>query len=179
MAEMLRMLHEEHTNLWELLNLIEGQLDAFDRNEAVDYELIGLVLQYCQSFPDRFHHPKEDLILDRLRDRAPEVAASLETLEGEHRLLAQQTDRFADCIETIVNDSQVLRDQLLDIGRAFVDGYRRHMKFEEDIFFPAAEQHLQDSDWAEVDARLHQPEDPLFGDNAVAAYRRVRDIDFG
>ncbi|MCP4329699.1 MAG: hemerythrin domain-containing protein [Alphaproteobacteria bacterium] len=176
MAETLRMLREEHANLWQLLNLIDAQLDAFDRNESVDYELLHLVLQYCQSFPDRFHHPKEDLILERLRERAPAVAASFETLENEHKLLAEETNRFADRVEQVVQDSQVPRTQLTELGRAFVTSYRRHMKFEEDVFFPAAEKHLEDGDWTRVDAHLHEPADPLFGDQAVETYRRLRDI---
>ncbi len=178
MAETLTALRQEHANLWQLLNLIEDQLDRFERRETVDYELMDLIIDYCQSFPDRYHHPKEDLILERLREREPDVASAFETLDSEHQLLADETTRFADLVRLVAGDSQVARDQLTEVGSAFVDGYRRHMKFEEDAFFPAAEKHLSDDDWSSVDARLHQPDDPLFGDSAVKTYRRVRDIVF-
>jgi hemerythrin-like domain-containing protein len=178
MAETLRMLREEHVNLAKLLDLVEEQLDVFERGEAADYELISVILDYCQSFPDQYHHPKEDLILDRLKAKNPSIAATFESLENEHRLLAEETAAFAETVTRIIQDSQVSRAAILDIGRAFVRSYRRHMRFEEDQFFPAAEHHLDESDWGAVDARLHQPDDPLFGEKSIETYRRVRDIVF-
>ena len=48
-------------------------------------------------------------------------------------------------------------------ARRFLEPYREHMEKEEQAFLPAARRALGAADWAEIDARLSQPEDPLFG----------------
>ncbi len=47
-------------------------------------------------------------------------------------------------------------------ARRFLEPYREHMEKEEQAFLPAARRALGAADWAEIDARLSQPEDPLF-----------------
>ncbi len=179
MSETLRILREEHGHLAKLLDIVDDQLAAFERGDSVDYEVFDLILDYCRAFPDRFHHPKEDLILERMRAKEPALAASFETIEGEHRMLAQETERFAEAVGLIEQEAQMSREQFLDLGRAFSGAYRRHMAFEDEAFFPAAERALSDRDWSEIDAHLHRPDDPLFEEEADSQYQRLRDILFG
>ena len=176
MSDALDLLRLEHSNIDRLLTLIERELDRFAAGERADYELLDLLLDYFRMFPDTYHHPKEDAILEKLRVRDLTAALSFETLDSEHKLMADETSRFADAIRMVESEAQVSRDSLLETGRAFVGLYRRHMAFEEEAFFPAAQQALSASDWQEIDDRLNQPDDPLFGAAAVEAFRRLRDL---
>ena len=176
MSATLDALNEEHANLDRLLAVVERELDVFEQNQPVDYELIDLVLAYCQSYPDRFHHPKEDLVLEKMKARNPTTANTFETLEAEHRLIADETTRFADIIGLVEQDSQMPRAQVAETGRAFIALYRRHMSFEQEAFFPQAVRTLSEEDWAEIDRHLEQPDDPLYSGEAEAQYRRLADI---
>ena len=49
------------------------------------------------------------------------------------------------------------------MARAFLDANRHHMAMEEKHFFPLALQVLTAEDWAEIDTRITNREDPLFG----------------
>jgi len=49
------------------------------------------------------------------------------------------------------------------------------MAKEEREFFPLALRMLGERDWAEIDAQIAAREDPLFGPNAEARYRKLHD----
>ena len=66
-STILQTLHQGHANHLQLLSLVEteaGKLD--DVSDRADFELLSLALEYCSDFPNRYHHPKEDRIFERL-----------------------------------------------------------------------------------------------------------------
>jgi hemerythrin-like domain-containing protein len=50
---------------------------------------------------------------------------------------------------------------------------REHMENEERVFFPAALHALTAEDWAELQTRMTDQEDPLFGDNVGERYEAL------
>jgi hypothetical protein len=47
------------------------------------------------------------------------------------------------------------------------------MELEETEFFPRALLRLESEDWAEIEAAIASPEDPLFGDRLADEYRKL------
>lgn len=172
MSEVLVALHADHVNLDRLLAALERELGIFDAGEAPDYEIIGGILDYCLSYQDRYHHPKEDAILAALESRAPEVAAKLRTLGEEHEKLAELTRRFADAVRQVLQDQEVRRDWLDEIARQFIELYRHHVEWEESEFFPQAVAALSEADWNAIDARFAAT-DPLFAAETEARFKRL------
>lgn len=67
MIEIIEVLREEHRNIEKLLRVLERELSVFDRGDHPDYVVIEAVVDYFKDYPDRCHHPKEDIIvLDHL-----------------------------------------------------------------------------------------------------------------
>jgi hypothetical protein len=64
----MRSLREDHRNLAKLLDLLEREVKRFDEAGAVDYELMQSIVAYCLDYPDKVHHPREDRLLERLRE---------------------------------------------------------------------------------------------------------------
>ena len=48
------------------------------------------------------------------------------------------------------------------------------MKMEEERFFPLALEKSTAEDWAEIDARITDADDPLFGGDALAEFAALR-----
>ncbi len=163
MTDIIDSLHEDHANLAKLLDALERQLGLFDEGGTPDYDIVRGVVDYCLDYPDLYHHPKEDLVLEHLKAADPVAAAAIGDLAAEHQDLAALTRRFAGAIDAILQDIQVPRGPFEDAARRFLEAYREHMNKEEREFLPAARRALGAADWAEIDARLSQPEDPLFG----------------
>lgn len=173
MSEVMRLLHEEHANLARLLRVLDRQIELLGSGGQPDYDIIRGVVAYCLDFPDQCHHPKEDLVLERLRLRDAEAADAVGNLEAEHVELATLTHKFAEAIEQVLMEAELPRDWLRSVAEEFAGAYRKHIAKEEQVFFPAAERALEARDWAEIDDRLGDRKDPLFGAQVAERFRAL------
>src|SRR5450755_3453200 len=83
----LRIIQDEHRGLAAVLH---GMLylvhEIRDRRGKPNFELLGAMIYYIDTFPERFHHPKEDEWLFRLLHlRHPQAQPLLVRLKSEHR----------------------------------------------------------------------------------------------
>ena len=168
-------LRQDHVNLSKLLDALERQLDVFDRGGAPDYDIIQGVVAYCLGYPDKYHHPKEDLVYDKLVERDPAAADAVGDLRADHRHLAKVTADFAAFVHDVLDEQQqVARDRFVAEGRAFLAAYRDHMTRENEVIFPIAEKRLAPEHWADIALRLQDPGDPLFGEDFDHRYHGLR-----
>ncbi len=174
MTDILDAIHEDHINMTRMLDAIERQLAVFDAGEDPDYDIVRGVVEYCIGYPELYHHPKEDLVFERLRAIDPAAAAEIGDLPGEHEVLAALTRRLRDAVEAVLNDLEVPRGPFDETLREFLDAYRRHMALEESAFLPAARRALGTADLAEIDARPAPREDPLFGASGEQRFAALR-----
>ena len=174
MSAIIDLLRQEHRNLARLLKALEHQLAVFDRGDTPDYEVFSGVLDYCRSYSDRYHHPKEDLVFERLRQRDPAAAAAFGDLEAEHAALAELTGRLSAAVSSVLAEAEISRAGFDALARDFLAHYWAHMRKEEEVFFPAALEALSAEDWKELDGRVTSPEDPLFGGAAEERFGPLR-----
>ena len=174
MVALMRRLHQEHAAMVKVLQVIEHQLDSLELGKRPDYELLEKAMEYCQEFPAQCHHPKEDLLYAKLRDYHQVADEVMTDLLAEHKALEENGARFLDVINKFRKEAAVPREQLLREGRDFLAFYRRHIDHEERGFFPTALECLTEDDWAEIDRRVVDRDDPVFGDLAEAGYRTLR-----
>lgn len=150
MVEIIEILRHEHRNIEKLLGVMEQELSVFNRGERPDYEVLGAVIEFFKKYPDSCHHPKEDIIYEKFKYRAPDRAASIANLELEHREGAVRLRRVAHVIDSVLNDQELLRDNVDRIVRDFIDNERKHIALEEDVIFPTMVDTLQPGDWADI-----------------------------
>jgi hemerythrin-like domain-containing protein len=174
MTRMIEILREEHRNIEKLLRVLEQELNVFDRRERPDYEVMRAVIDYFQDYPDRCHHPKEDLLFARLQARDAEVAASIGDLGAEHEQGTERLYRLAQTLESILTDHDLPRDTFDRVVRDFIACERRHIDMEERRLFPAALETLRPEDWTAIDARLDDKGDPLFAAPVEAKFDALR-----
>ncbi len=167
MTQIIDILRDEHCNIEKLLLVLERELCVFNRAERPDYQVVQSVIEYFQDYPDCCHHPKEDMIFEKLKARDPITAASIGDLEAEHGSGSKRLGRVARTVESILADREILRQTVDEIIRDFIDHERQHMAMEERVLFPAAVKVLLPQDWAEIRARLTARKDPL--DTALEA----------
>jgi hemerythrin-like domain-containing protein len=110
-----------------LLCVLERELSVFDRGDRPDYEVVLAVIDYFKDYPDSCHHPKEDMIFEKLKARDPAAAASIGDLEAQHREGARHLRRVAQAVERVLGDHDLLRQTVDDIIRDFINHERQHM----------------------------------------------------
>jgi len=153
-ATVVATLRREHRSLAALLNALERQVRILAEGGAPDYDIVRGAVDYLLDYPDRCHHPKEDIVIARLLEvRAREAVAARE-LRREHRDLHARAEHFASAVSALLNDTDIPRAAVVEAVGAFIDAQRRHMWREEETFFPLAERLLSASDWAAIEAEL-------------------------
>lgn len=164
----------EHASFAHLLELLKKNLAAFHAGERPDYDLMLDILQYLRHFPDRYHHPREDVAFDCLVKRDPSLLALVDHLKEEHRLIAAAGDTLQQLLTEASQGAIVARENIEAAAQDYLVDYRRHIASEELTVMPRAQALLTDADWALVARAVPAVVDPLFGDNADEAYRELR-----
>jgi hemerythrin-like domain-containing protein len=162
MTSIIELLHGEHRDVEMLLNVLEDELKVFDRRERPDYEVIQAIISYFQDYPDCCHHPKEDMIFDKLKTRDPSAAKRVGDVEAEHRQETERLDRLAKLVRNVLWDREIARQTFRDVMRGFIDQQRVHMAMEERSLFPAAANALRPEDWQEIDSKWNDKMETLF-----------------
>jgi hemerythrin-like domain-containing protein len=162
MPNIIQILLEEHRNIDKLLLVLERELDVFDRSEEPDYEIFQAVIQYFQDYPENCHHPKEDMVFEKLKARDAAAADRVGDAEADHRVETLRLRRLVEAVEDILAGREFLRQTFHDVVHEFIAHQRQHMDKEERLLFPAAIKGLRPEDWADIDARLNDRKDPLF-----------------
>ena len=173
MTRIIETLREEHRNIEGLLLVLEQELDVFDRNERPDYEIIQAVINYFQDYPDCCHHPKEDMIFEKLKARDPVAAEAVGDLEAEHQNEGSRLRRVAYMIRSILTDHDVLRQSVHDTIRDFIELERKHMEMEERVLFSVAAKALRPEDWVGIEAMWSEENDSMFN---VAVEERCQSL---
>ena len=93
----IRIIRAEHRSLAAVLDgMIYLVHQIRDRGAEPDFNLLGAMIYYFDTVPERFHHPKEDeYLFHRLRLRHPDAVPLLERLKSEHRAGAEKIRTLA------------------------------------------------------------------------------------
>jgi len=174
MTYVIEVLRQEHRNIEKLLGVLEQELSVFDRGDRPNYEVVVGIFDYFKDYPDSCHHPKEDMIFDKLKLRNPAAAAKIGDLRIEHVEEASRLRRSAQAVERVLADQDLLRETVDEIIRDFIDHERQHMKMEEQIFFPTAVKTLRPKDWADIALKLADRRDPLNGPDLEQKFSMLR-----
>lgn len=160
--EIIELLRNEHRDIQQLLDVLEDEVSVFNRQQRPDYEVIEAIIGYFQDYPDCCHHPKEDMIFERLKVRDPAAARRMGDLKTEHKAEDERLQRVTQIIRNILLDRDILRQAFDEVMRDFIDQQRVHMAMEERVLFPAAANALRPEDWAEIDSQWREKKDSLF-----------------
>ncbi len=172
--EMLQKLGEEHRNMARLLEVLQDQLDVFSSGGHPDYDVLTSAAEYFMGFPDQCHHPKEDMILRRMRERDPDAAETVGELESDHEGIAILARRFSEAVERVLQESEMPRSVFVATLKEFIDTQREHMEMERDRFFPLAQAVLTQQDWQELGKAAGDERDPLYSEEGAEEFEALR-----
>jgi len=171
----IRIIRDEHQSLAAVLHALAYTVrEIRDHRAKPDFRLLGAIVYYIDTFPERFHHPKEDAWLFRLLEvRHPEAGGLLDRLRSEHRAGAQKLRQLE---QALMRYQQGGADEFAAFAAA-VDAYvafeRSHMRIEETEVIPLAEAHLTPPDWEAIDTAFLDHADPLLGEAAREEYHEL------
>ena len=174
MSRIIETLLEEHRKFEKLLHVLEQELEIFDRGESPDFEILQAIIDYFQDYPESYHHPKEDIVFEKLKLRDPAVARQIGDAEAEHQVETNRLRQFARVVEHVLAGRELLRQTFHRVVRDFIEHQRQHMAKEERLLFPSAVKALRAEDWAEINTRLNDRKDPLFDNSTEKKFHALQ-----
>jgi hemerythrin-like domain-containing protein len=179
MSEVMKQLHNDHIHVARLLDWLEYQLDRFQQGGVPDYARMLDTMHYMTHYSDMFHHPREDMIFEKMAAKDDSVAEVVERLRAEHVKLGHLGARFQQTLEYICEDVILPREKVEADGREYIALLREHLNTEEGQVFPKAEELLDGRHWAAVDRHMGFQHDPMFGpeveERYAALYQQISD----
>ncbi len=147
--------------LHALVSLVRG---IREHRLRPNFELLGAMIYYVDTFPERLHHPKEDQWLFRLLgERHPPARALIDRLQAEHRLGASRIRTLEQALARYREGGETEFPAFAAAVETFAEFERNHMHCEEAEILPLAREHLLPQDWAAIDAAFATNADPLVG----------------
>jgi hemerythrin-like domain-containing protein len=171
----IRIIREEHRALAAVLHgMLHLMGEIGTRGKAPDFRLLGAMVYYIDTFPERFHHPKEDRYLFRvLRLRHPGAAPLLDRLETEHRAGAEKIRALEQALTRYNAGGPTEFSNFQAAVEAYAAFHWDHMRAEESELLPMAEKYLTPADWLEIDTAFLGHTDPLLGADVGAKYEAL------
>lgn len=174
MNRLSRRLYDDHQRLARVLDVLEREVDRLAAADEVDFDLMLEALTYITDFPNRHHHPVEDLLFARLATADPASAAACEAQIAQHEQLFRASTAYYGLLEVVqVDDATVPRDRLVSEGRDFIAAQREHMATEDNQLLPRAEARLDEAAWAAAAKIADSATDPLTEMPTAAHYRTL------
>lgn len=160
-------LRADHRNMVLLLDLLEAETEKFSTTGEPDYELLGSVMTYMAEYPDAVHHPREDRLYNHLKSLQPDLDASLERVESDHKELEDAGAKLLKQVEALAAGGSTDRDALIHGLKSYAQHLRKHMYWEEQTLFTLADR-LSEEYIVNTDETV---QDPLFGSQTEKRFR--------
>jgi hemerythrin-like domain-containing protein len=170
-----KQLYRDHYHLQRLLEHLDQEVRNYECGMAssVELPLILDTLDYIRFYPERWHHPMEDKIFDRIMAKRPLEADFVNQVQLEHQQLAQLTRYMTQLFDAVANDCVVPVSELVRTTREFIQRQRSHIDRENEMVYPLMEKYLTEADWEELEAEIAMEQDPLFDAPLKADYQNL------
>ena len=156
------LLRQDHGQLSRVLSEVDAQAARLAAEPETARPVLLDALRYLLDYQHAFHHPREDLLFGRLRERVPTMRADLQRLVREHgggyRSARGLAARLGAASGERLRGSAGAR--LARELHAYTAATRTHMRREEDIFYAQSLAALERGDWAALGSEA-VPDDPM------------------
>jgi hemerythrin-like domain-containing protein len=166
------IIRDEHRSLAAVLHgMLYVVREIGEHGRKPDFRLLAAMMYYIDTFPERFHHPKEDRYLFRILGlRDPDAASLLNRLDAEHRAGADKIRALEQALTRYEAGGPAEFSNFRTAVEAYAKFHWDHMHAEETELLPLAEKYLTPADWVEIDTAFLGHTDPLLGAEAGAQY---------
>jgi nucleotide-binding universal stress UspA family protein/hemerythrin-like domain-containing protein len=176
-AHAIGIIRDEHRSLAAVMHTWMRTLAAArEAGTGADAARMRAIVRYIQDFPVALHHPKEEQhLFQRLRARTDGFDAELDELQRQHQRDEQLVAELAALVDALEQGDDPAADTrtLDDAVQAYARFLWDHLGREEGVILPAAQQHLSEADWIEVDRAFQANRERAADGAAERAYRQL------
>jgi hemerythrin-like domain-containing protein len=159
--EFMKLLRDDHSGLSRVLREIDAQQTALRSSPETARPVLVEAMRYVLVYQHSVHHPREDQLFAKIRDREPMLYRNMHRLVMEHRIGQQRAEALARELAH-ATPAQLRGKAGVRLSRQlqdYVRHTREHMRREEAVFYTGSARVLKASDWAAIMAGP-MPRDP-------------------
>lgn len=176
--EAIQIIKDEHLAISAVLYSLRYLIRQMRNGAEPNFPVLKAILDYIVSYPDRWHHPKEDKFLfTAIKRRTHDADALIAKLEREHVLGHPMMDDIKQQLIGFQNGDAGARERFFEAAEHYAELEWAHLQTEEEQLLPVAERVLTAEDWTEIDAAFRENDNPLFGikpkEEAEALYQKI------
>lgn len=179
--EAIQIIKDEHFAIAAVLYSLRFLVREMRQGTEPNFPLLHAILDYIVSYPDRWHHPKEDKYLfAAVRRRTHDGDQIVAKLEREHALGYPMIETLKQQLMCFQAGDEGAMDDFCATAEKYAELEWAHMRLEEDVLMPMAEKVLTTEDWDEINTTFRENDNPLFGikpkDEAERLYQRILEL---
>lgn len=168
-------LNADHFNILRLLRCLESELTCYEADQASHAKLAVIldIFEYVQFYPQKFHHPIEDLVFELLLIKQVEGSEDIWAIKSEHKKLEELTRRAAQLFTSVANDTVVAVDDLISVTREFISRQLDHINRENRLVYPLLEKMISDVEWDDITEKVLANNNLLFDGSINKEYKNL------
>ena len=162
MQKAIGIIYDEHRSISAVLSGLKSLARMAIEGQRPDFAVFRAMIYYIDAFPERMHHPKEDLhLFARLLMRCPDAKALVGVLQAEHVAGAQLVRDLEQALLAFEQSWPAGAERFGAAVEAYAQFHWNHMRREEQELIPRAEKALKAEDWAAIEGAFAGNDDPV------------------
>ena len=159
------LIRDEHRTLAALLHALRHLVRELRGGHVKpDFALMRAIIYYIDAYPERMHHPKEELhLFAALERRTHEADEDIRTLRTEHESGGRLIRDLGHELLRYEHEGAAGFATFAAAVETYAAFYYKHMEHEENLILPLALRHLTAEDWQAIDRAFTENRDPLKG----------------
>lgn len=179
--EVTRIIRQEHTDISAVLYVFKEALQRLAATGQVEDDLLRGLLDYVATYPWRWHHPKEEFLIEALRAAgAPADLPLLDHLSADHQDEERRVTALVSLFPPLASGDADAVASFVKAGERFIADEWAHMKAEEQHLLPRLEAVLDDATWMRLAVRFDEFDRPTVGlrpaDDARRLFSRILEL---
>lgn len=142
------ILKHEHQQIEKIIEMMREEVQSIRQTQCVDLGFIDTTADFLRSFVGQIHHAKEDMLFHAMSRRkiSDEDFMMMSGLVEEHQAGRKIMEEILTAKDRYAKGDKGLLTLIRDKMHEFVMFYPRHMKKEEDVFFPHSEGYFNEEE---------------------------------
>jgi len=131
----------EHRLIEDMLNVVQRKLDFCGQAQSIDPYFVDNAVDFIRVYADRTHHGKEEDILFRdlrKKDLSNEDRRLMDDLIEEHTFARKTTRALVEANTLYRKGDASAQVEVTARLKTLVGFYPKHIKKEDDVFFPTS-----------------------------------------
>jgi hemerythrin-like domain-containing protein len=139
----------EHRLIEQMLNVIRRTLERVEQTKSLDPYFVDTAVDFIRVYADHTHHGKEEDILFRdLRTKhlSNEDQRVMDKLIEDHIFSRNTTKALVEANMLYRRGNEAALGEVTACLKTLVDFYPKHIKKEDEVFFPASRTYFSDEE---------------------------------